>query len=302
MGRVKLNSYPYLLQIEPICGCNLKCPLCPVGNNTIKRKRGVMSYENYVKIMKKIEDHIIHISFWNWGEPLLNKDIFRMISYAKQKKIHTVLATNGYYVTKDISRRIIKSGLDEIKISLDGASRETYERYRKNSDFNKVLENISYLIKEKNRMRNKLRVSLQFIVMKHNQHEIGKMKKISKKVNADYLSIKTVSTHGDQKNFREFIPDKEDLSRYHLKKGEAKPIEKKKCYFPWRILVNWEGTVTVCCLDFNAKYGLGNILKKDLKPIWNGEGYKKFRRAMLKDRNSIDLCKKCSTSQERFIE
>lgn len=301
--KVILKSRPYLLQIEPICGCNLNCPLCPIGNSIMKRKRGLMKYEDYLKIMEKLEDNLISISFWNWGEPLLNKDIFKMISYAKEKKIHTIMNTNGYYISRDSSKRLIESGLDEIKISIDGASKETYAIYRKNSDFDGVLGNIGFLIKEKNAKRKKFRVTMQFIVMKHNQHEIERIKKLAKEIGVDFLSMKTVSAMMNQQKIEGFLPDKDEFSRYYSTDYKIRPKEFKFCSLPWKIIVvNWDGTVTACCMDYDARYKLGNMLCEEIVDVWNGNDYVKFRQAMLKNGEGIKMCKDCDTSQERFIE
>ncbi|MBW2989024.1 SPASM domain-containing protein [Candidatus Woesearchaeota archaeon] len=298
-----LRSRPYMLQIEPICGCNLKCPLCPVGNGSIRREKGVMSYETYLKVMQKIQKGLVHISFWNWGEPLLNKDIYRMISYAKKKGIHTLVATNGYLMTPESSEHILKSGLDEIRISLDGASKESYSAYRQNSDFDKVIRNIRSFIEEKKRLKKKIKITIQFIVMKHNQHEIGLMKEVFKGLGADYLAIKTVSAINDQKDTKKFLPDDENLSRFKVNENTFRSKSFDMCYLAWKsIVINWNGEVTVCCRDVDAQYSMGNILANTLSEIWNGKRYVEFRKKMLQDRFNLDLCRTCSASQERYLE
>ena len=91
--RVLKNSrvvgYPYLVYIDPINICTLKCPLCPTGQNSKARSRGKMSFDNFKKIIDEIGDYLYFVGLYNWGEPFLNKDIFKMIKYSKSKKIKT---------------------------------------------------------------------------------------------------------------------------------------------------------------------------------------------------------------------
>ena len=92
--RVYCKGYPVWLTIDPTNICNLKCPFCPTGNGGIKRPKGMMNKENFEKIMNMLGPYLLHIDMMNWGEPLLHKDIYQMISYAKKFDIHITLSTN----------------------------------------------------------------------------------------------------------------------------------------------------------------------------------------------------------------
>src|SRR3989338_2689484 len=78
---------PYYLLIEPTNLCNLKCPMCPTGNGTMPRPRGFMTFETFKKIIDEMGDYLITVTLMNYGEPFLNQDVYKMISYANKRNI-----------------------------------------------------------------------------------------------------------------------------------------------------------------------------------------------------------------------
>lgn len=82
----KVYGLPYDVIIDPCNICMLHCPLCPTGRGETSRKRAVMEFELFKKIIDEIGDYVISVNFTNWGEPLLNRDLDRMIRYCKKVK------------------------------------------------------------------------------------------------------------------------------------------------------------------------------------------------------------------------
>ena len=123
-----LWGFPPVVMIEPTNICNLKCPLCPSGNGTLKRARGYMDLETFKKIIDEIKDKSFMVVLWNQGESFLNKDFLEMIRYASQNKLFTLVSTNAN-IDFD-AEQIVKTGLDSMIVSLDGATQETYNKYR----------------------------------------------------------------------------------------------------------------------------------------------------------------------------
>ncbi|MBS3075832.1 SPASM domain-containing protein [Candidatus Pacearchaeota archaeon] len=305
----RVLGYPPTLMIEPTNICNLKCPLCPTGAGLIKRKKGFMTLQDFKKIIDEMQDYIIHLRLWNWGEPLLNPEIFDMISYAEQKKIFVNLSTNSNFLDKDTSKKLIDSGLDELIISLDGASEETYCKYRKGGDFKKIIDSLKFLIEEKKQLNKKTPyIKLQFIIMKHNQHEIERIKKLAGELGIDQLVFKTVGVmdYFSKEDIKKYLPDKEEHSRYAFKGNELVLKRKIKnwCDFLWEeMIINWDGEVVPCCFDMNNLHVLGNAFKQGVKKIWNNKEYIDFRKKILQNKKEIILCKGCpGTNKETFIE
>ncbi|VVB83572.1 Coenzyme PQQ synthesis protein E [uncultured archaeon] len=310
--RLKLTQiwgFPSTLMIEPTNICNLKCPLCPTGAGLIKREKGFLTFSNFKKVIDESFPYIFHLRLWNWGEPLLNKEIFKMISYAKKKNLFVNLSTNSNFLDKEISQKIILSGLDELIISLDGASEETYKTYRKGGDFNKVINSIRFLISERKRLNCKVPyVKLQFIIMKSNENEIAKIKYLAKNLDVDELSFKTVGImdYFSKENIKKYIPTNKKYSRYLLNSGEVVSKEKVKngCDFLWNeAVVNWDGSMVPCCFDMNNHHLFGNAFITPLRENWNNKQYVSFRKAILTCKKNIALCKNCpGTNKQTFIK
>lgn len=305
----KVLGYPPTLMMEPTNICNLKCPLCPTGAGFIKRAKGFLAFQNFKKVIDELFLYIYHLRLWNWGEPLLNKELFQMISYAKRKKIFVNLSTNSYFLDKNISNQVIKSGLDELIISLDGASEETYKKYRKGGDFKKVIESIRFLVNEKKRLKcDTPHIKLQFIIMKSNENEIQKIKSLSNHLGVDELVFKTVGImdYFSKEDIKKYLPQNKKYSRYLLNNNRVMPKKKVKneCDFLWNeIVVNWDGSVVPCCFDMNNLFVLGNAFQDKIKEIWNNKKIIHLRKTILKNKKSIALCKDCpGTNKETFVE
>lgn len=290
-----LNSKPYLALIENIMGCNLKCPLCPVGNGSIKRKKGIMNYFDFVKIIDEIKDYTISLSLWLYGEPLLNPETPEMIRYAVENRIHTILATNAHFLNDDISHKLIASRLSHLRISLDGASQETYSKYRKQGDYEKVIENIRNLVLLKKEMKSKMYIEIQFIVMTYNAHEIRMMNDLKRKLGFDALSFKKVTnfTYGSTL----------DLSPEQLKhtKREIKyPIN--ACKVGWNtIMILYDGSCIFCCLDYENESNLGNVFQNGIYNVWGGKKMTEARKSILAKKPIIRFCNSCMELDNRFL-
>src|SRR5258707_7846362 len=73
-------TYPYTLRVEPVNACNLKCPLCPTGVGQIDRPRSVMSEAIYQSLLDELGDYLFFVRMYIWGEPLLNKRLWRLVT------------------------------------------------------------------------------------------------------------------------------------------------------------------------------------------------------------------------------
>lgn len=297
---------PITAMIEPVNYCNLKCPLCPTGQGLIERKKESMSLSDFKKIINNIGDSVIHLRLWNWGEPLINNKLPEMIKYAKSKRMFVNTSTNSFFLEEDITKRLIKSGLDQLIVSLDGASEATYNKYRKNGDFKKVVRMLKMATDMKKKMGVKYpEIKLQFIIMKHNEHEIKKVIQLAKDVGVDTLFFKTVGVMDPKlkRDIKKYMPTNPKFRRY-VDMGDdvasvklAGPV----CDYLWEeVTVNVDGSVVPCCRDAQGKYGFGNLKKNKLSKIWNSKKLVDFRKNILRNKNKIDICRLCSGSNKEF--
>jgi len=286
-------GHPTTVMIEPTNICNLKCPLCPSGNGTLERVRGFMSFELFVKIIDEVKEYATSIVLWNQGEPYLNKEFNKMVKYATDSGLFTLVSTN--LNTRIEAEEIVKSGLDSMIVSLDGATQESYNKYRVNGKLEKVISNVEAIIEAKRNLKsNTPIIKWQFLVMNHNEHEIEKIEKMAEKLDVDQLNFKTIQIY--RKDDIKFLPDNPKYRRYNITKSNFELMFKleNKCRRLWKQpVVNWNGEVAICCFDKDIKFPVGNIKKQTLLSIWKGKKFQKMRNIVLKNRKSIEICRNC---------
>ncbi len=303
LKRVKMNSLPSAYAIDIGNFCNLKCPLCPTGTNCPSRKKKFMSFKEYRQIFDKIKKYAFVVNLYNWGEPFLNKDILKIIKYTKKNKVGVLLSTNLNHMTDEMIETIIKLKLDKMVLSIDGASQETYGKYRKNGNFDKVLKNLKKIVKRKKELNSQYpRLVWQYLISKKNEKDVEKAKQIAENlgIKINFLYMRT-SQLIRRKNWK---LNKKVVNEWVSEKFEGTPVEasstintKGSCDYPFKYLfVNPEGTTSPCCALYDKKTDFGNLLKNDLKTVWNNKKYisarSRFSKNKLKNKvfTICDIC------------
>ena len=295
--RPKQWGMPLSMEIEPTTSCNLRCPQCPSGLREFTRDTGMLDLDLYKKIIDEIHPELVWLILYFQGEPFLNKSFLEFVKYAASKNLYTATSSNAHYFTDEMAKATVESGLDRLIISIDGTNQETYSKYRKGGQLNKVIEGTENLLKWKKELGVQTpHIIWQFIAFKHNEHQIPEIKKLAKEIGVDELGIKTAQIY-DYQTSNEFIPENEDLSRYS-KTETGYQIKNKllnQCWRMWRgSVITWDGLVVPCCFDKDATHRFGNISKESFKSVWSGEQYNNFRKAILKSRKEIDICTNCT--------
>lgn len=290
---------PRFLMIEPTNECNLRCPLCPTGAGTLKRPKGQMSFELYRRVLADLDGSLSRVKLYNYGEPFLHPRMLDMIAVARQAEIHTRVSTNGLVFLRGMDADdLIASGLDYLRVSVDGATPETYNVYRVGGQLDRVLEGVRVLQRRKRELgRRRPVVELQVIAMRHNEHEIPVIREIARELGT-LLRIKSVGVgdlrHGSDR--REWLPEDVALRRYEECDGQlalAHDGRAAVCDHPWyRLVVNWDGQVTPCCYDRDGAYEFGNAAQ-GMAAVWNGERLRTFRQKIRSHELPI-ICRRCS--------
>jgi radical SAM protein with 4Fe4S-binding SPASM domain len=274
------NYPPLTLFIEPINICNLKCKMCP-QSGIMERKKGMMKIDTYKKIIDECHPYINNLYLLFIGEPLLHPQIFDMIKYAKRFGIIVGIATNATLLNENMSKKIIESGLDNIKFSFDGVNKDVYENIRINANFEKTLENIVNFLDIKNIMkRNKPFTVLEIIKMDDTADKIQGFVERFRNLEINMISIKSyINWCGTLENSESGKND-----NYRI------------CSMPWRMMtVCWDGSVIPCCRDFDAKYTIGMVPKDRLIDIWNNKKMLHIRKRLVhKKHKDIDICRDCN--------
>jgi len=255
-------SHPLSIHIELTNKCNFKCFYCPTSLSNFEEKSGGLYFLNPNQF-KKIISQIIEVGgcnvlkLWIMGEPLLNKNIFKYIKYAKQNlsKTKIEITTNGSALTNENGIKLINSGVDNVIISLHGIddlfnktsnSKLKYKTIKKNIfDFN---ENIG-------KTKNKVFCSIR-LIQNRNIDEFAKFKEHFGKL--EFVSLIYDIPHNwkdDQNGFYDLI-DNKNINILHQKKQN-----KDVCPFPFYTLaIHGNGEISMCCIDWDKKTSVGNCL------------------------------------------
>ena len=300
LKRIEVWGMPGYVMIEPTNACNARCPLCPTGAGQISRPAKMMALDVFKRLVDEIYPYVHSLNLWNLGEPFLNRQAFEMIRYAQEHSVRVKVSTNGWvlYQPENIGQ-LIDSRLDHLIVSLDGATAETFNQYRVGVDFERVMTGLRLLRDEKTRRHvTHPVVEWQFIVMRHNEHEIEAARHLAREAGAIF-SLKTVGVPASAPTlFERFLPSNKELTRYAQKKDgtyELTVERKNDCYLLWHsLVVNADGQVIPCCWDYYDELPLGNANRQTIRQIWNGPQMQTLRRRIVTDRNALSPCAECT--------
>lgn len=262
----KLKSKPFLLKIEPSSFCNLKCLGCRTGVED-NFKDGTMPLERYKEIIDELGSSLIEVVLYLWGEPLINKKIIEMVSYASEKNIGSVISTNVHFLTKEVSEGLVRAKLDKLIVCIDGLDQETYEDIRAGGNLEVVMKNFYTLLetRKESGARYPL-VEWQFIRTDSNEHQIEEARALAAKKGVDVFTVmEDLSKRRDQKN--------------KSTSGSKKSLLDKRCPWLWFALaVQWDGSIYPCChYARDEKNRFGQMSETSLCESWNSDPFLKSR-------------------------
>jgi len=301
LAKVRL---PRIVVVETGNICMLKCPTCPTAN-AMKRPAGFMTMDTFQALIEQLDWKTDKLDLGYSGEPLLNKQIFKMISLASAKGIPTGFDTNGMELEPHIGD-IIESGLKYITISLDGLDQEALSSFREGADFKKIYGGIKKLCDRKRAENRQFpKITLQTIVMKSNESQLDTIKRLATDLNIDKVVFKSLNL-----NIGFWLPEKEkellaarllprDIkhSRYTASDVFKRQKGNNPCIFPLNdMVVLYNGDVILCCLDFNGRHVVGNILRTPLRQIWRSKEYADYRKKVFG--RVLDMCKECNFTED----
>jgi radical SAM protein with 4Fe4S-binding SPASM domain len=298
--RINLNEVipletPLSITIDPCNICNFSCEFCPTGDKklieSVSRESAIMEFELFTKIIDDISNfpnRLKKMFFHKDGEPLLNKNLPKMIMYAKDKNISDEywLTTNGSLLNETMSLELIDSGLDLIRISVEAVSNEGYKKISK-VDFNydKLIKNIEFLFKNRKECRIYVKILDYGLTVEEKNKFLNDFRNISTEVSIDLLSGWSFS------EVKDFTLD----TKPKVNSDKENFIIKEVCPYPfYNLVINSNGTVCNCCCDWSHSTIIGDVRKQSLVEIWNGQQMFEFRKMHLnKQRNINKACKSC---------
>ena len=172
-----VSALPNRLYVECTAACNISCDqacCAPETGITRTRQAGMLDFEVFRRVVDEAGPSLVRIDFFNYGEAFLHKRAVEMCEYIKSRFPHIYLytSTNGLAFTEEQVRRLIRSGIDEVTFSIDGATPESYVKYRRRGDFAKALRNLRLAVDEKRAIGSDVPViNWRYILFIHNDSD-----------------------------------------------------------------------------------------------------------------------------------
>lgn len=309
---IKLKYMPLSMDIEPTTGCNFRCTMCDVSSpNWVTKNMKIETFKELIDMNKQL----IQIKLQGMGEPFVNKNYIEFVNYAAKYGIFVQFVTNGSLLSDKVVEQINSAeNISKINISIDGATKEVFEKIRIRSNFDLIVENTKKLIDTIKLKKIRPTISALSLIQKENFHQTKEIMYLCKELGFDNLSYQVQMTGWGKKDweknnkkqdinynyksyshfFKEIIDEARSLN-FKVKIIDSNLLSfDKQCSYPWDTpYVNTEGRVTPCCMipDPNVEE-LGNINNYHFKDIWNSQKYLEFRKDIKKN-NIRDYCKNC---------
>ena len=268
------------LSIDASTICQLKCPECSNTKGIIKNGiigSGYLKFSDFKKLIQE-NPEIKSIELSNWGEIFLNPELIDIIEYSFHKGIK-LSAGNGVNfndVSESVIESLVKYQFGYINFSIDGTTQKTYETYRINGQYSKVISNIKKLNSYKAMYGSALpRLSWQLIIFGHNEHEILAAKKLSNKLNMVFIPKLNFSSFSPVINAEQVKRESGliAVSRADYKKLTKKDYKRPCCQLWYSPQVSWDGKVLGCCVNKWQSYG--NAFRQGLKSVLENNLYLK---------------------------
>lgn len=285
-------EFPEQIIIETTAFCTQKCSHC--AHKTLKREKGNMDMDLYKKIIDEIAVEKPDAEVWMtyYGEALILKyKLFYMFRYAKEKGLKRItLNTNAMLLDKEMSEMLIESGVNRFIVSMDGFSKETYEKIRVGGVYEDVMGNVLQFIDIlKSRPEANIQFEMQFSILEENKHELEAFEKFWTGKGANVKARPKASWAGriEAKNLDP------NLERVPCKWGLT------------HCAILWDGRMTACGVDSEGEFIAGNVKDSSIKEIWNGP-HKSFREIHLDKRweDLPEICKNCldwQTTERKYF-
>jgi radical SAM protein with 4Fe4S-binding SPASM domain len=307
----RLVNPPYLpitMDVEPTTGCNFRCTMCQVSSPGFKSQNmNLETFKNFINQNKQL----LKIKLQGMGEPTVNNKFLEMIDVANQSGIVVEFTTNGSLLSQTFIHNLLQKKISKITISIDGATKATFEKIRLKSNFNEIINNVKLLVKLSKRNFLRPEICAWTVVQKDNIEEFEKIFFLCNEIGFDSLSYQFhISNWGKQewqninKNKEINLNTKLDFIRDIKKNNKFKTkinmftenllSFKKKCKWPVRSsYIDNQGFVSPCCIIGDSKViNFGNINQNNFKEIWNSTNYIKFREDI--NNNKLpSFCKNC---------
>ncbi len=292
---------PFLVYIDPANICNFKCRFCPTGHpsllKSVNRPAKIMDFDLFEKILgdlARFPNKIRAMFFHKDGEPLLNKRLGEMMTMAVGQGCSEKywLTTNASLLTPEWAEKIVSSGIDAVRLSIEHVSAEGYRSMTRTfSDYERILKGVASLYEERERRGSKMYIAAKLIDFNFTQAELDKFAHDFSGITDDILLTEPNAwTRNDVFDFTLGVKPKAGYDG-------VMPLmpDRIACINPfYNLAVNVDGQVGLCPLDWSLATIVGDVRNESLYDIWNGRRAREFQVLQLSGRrNENPACNHC---------
>jgi MoaA/NifB/PqqE/SkfB family radical SAM enzyme len=290
----KLIDFPRMIDLEPTSTCNFRCLMCPTGNRSLTRPGSFMGSDTFNRIAVEASYYGAALRFIGWGEPLLHPNISDFINIASEYGLLTHLNTNGSKVDSNyLGHELVRSGLNSIKFSFQGVDRQSYLNMRRADFFDGMMASIKCIRGAKEYHKSDIWIAASTSVTNETPKQIADFIELMTPW-VDELSIGTTTFDFMDLNTVRLRPGERDL----LEELQAQDTTEKRHPDPCpevfdKLSIHADGTVVVCCNDFNGRVTLGNVDYTPILDMWRHPDIEAYRKRLTAKEYSGPLCSVC---------
>lgn len=291
-GATVVRSLPYYMLVDSTSICPLRCPYCPTGaENEQRRTGGQMRFRNratmsrylYDAILEEMGRYLFFMGLYNWGEPLLNKDLPYFIGRAAREDILTEIHTSlSLEFPDEAMKELLLSGIDIIIASIDGFSQETYQRYRVGGNFELAKRNIGKLAALKKELGTQTMIVWKYLLFSFNEHEAEAIDRHCAErgiVPCRREACIDITANPD------WLPSHRKVELERKAPPAVAPPAPETASCAWHYLysiVNADGSVSPCCAPWEQEHDFGVVApgKATFASVWNNERFVRSRGAL----------------------
>ena len=284
-GRTVVAGGPKYILLEATGKCNLFCPMCP--RELVHFEPVDIPMPLFKKIIDEAKSFLEFAVPYGGGEPMLNPAIFEMIKFCRDRNIRVGFSTNGTMNNPERNRKLLEAGLDYLIFAFDGATKESYEKYRKGAKFEETREKILEFLRMKQGLKANTFTIIQMVRLKDNAGEVDDFRKMWGIPGVDQVRIKE---------------DEMQFEGVGIPRPPEVPKRRNPCHYLWQgpVYIHHDGNVFPCCYMWRGE-PLGNVNHHELTEIWNNEKMQRLRRAHIDGRiDGYHDCVNCHAPKPRL--
>jgi radical SAM protein with 4Fe4S-binding SPASM domain len=281
--RVINTDFPNILNLEPTNACNLKCSYCP--REMADKGVGFMPWEIYTRIIDEAASYpqLIMLNLHKDGESFLHPRFLDMVRYAKKREVAKTIHvnTNGMCWSEKMLDGILDTEIDDITVSLDAAWRQTFKKYKGADALSKVEDAVLLLLRKREQRRLK-KPFIRVKIMEFGGVTPEEIRDFFAKWEGVADLVQVTGIHNWSGGVEVEVSDERSRGRY-------------PCVIMWyALVVNWNGEVTFCSVDWNTELKLGNVHQQSLHQIWNSRRAREARNSQIEgDWGRYPVCRDC---------